>query len=649
MMRTKALRFLKAGIAGWLLICGSQWSIDGATLPTGFTEANWGNSIAANCTAMEFAPDGRLFVLQQNGVVRIIDKTGTLLATPFTTITVNFPAGTERGLLGIAFDPGYASNHFVYFYYTVNTAPIHNRVSRFTANTANQENTAVAGSEVQILNLDNLSSATNHNGGAIHFGPDGKLYVGVGENANGPNAQSLANRLGKILRVNPDGSIISNPGANPTTFPGIAGSTTGDNRAIWAVGLRNPFTFAFQPGTTRMFINDVGEQTYEEINDGIAGRNYGWNISEGPQNLGANFTGPIYNYQHNTGTPTGCAIVGGAFYNPSVQQFPSSYVGKYFFGDLCGDFIYSLNTSNNTATAFATGISGALVDLKVGTDGALYYLVQSGQVTRVQATPSQATNISTRARIGTGDNALIGGFIVTGSGAKDVLIRGLGPSLPAAVPNRLIDPVLELHGPAPSTALIATNDDWRVPVQNQTAVQATGLPPSNDLESAIVASLQPGTYTAVMIGKNNTTGSGLVEVYDLNTGATSQLGNISSRALVQTGDNVMIGGFVIGNNIGASKVVVRALGPSLTSGGVVNPLADPTLELHDSNGALLRFNNNWQDDATQAAQITATGLQPPNNLESAIFAGLAPGLYTAVVVGNSGGTGVGLVEVYKVP
>src|SRR5262249_33295487 len=160
----------------------------------------------------------------------------------------------ERGLLGVAFDPDFATNQFVYVYHTVPGSPPHNRVSRFTAN----GDVAASGSEVPILDLDNLSGATNHNGGAIHFGPDGKLYVDVGENADASNSQSLDNRLGKVLRINPDGSI---PSDNPTSFPGISGSPTGANRAIWAVGLRNPFTFAFQPGTGRLFINDVGQST----------------------------------------------------------------------------------------------------------------------------------------------------------------------------------------------------------------------------------------------------------------------------------------------------------------------------------------------------------------------------------------------------
>lgn len=637
------------GVALSILLAGGLGSANAATLPAGFTEANYGASTGSNSTAMAFAPDGRLFVCQQNGALRVIDATGTLLATPFVTLTVD--SNGERGLLGVAFDPSYASNHFVYVYYTVpagpsNSPPAHNRVSRFTADTTPgvDENVAVAGSEVQILNLEDLSSiATNHNGGAIHFGPDGKLYVAVGENANTANSQLLTNRLGKILRVNSDGSPAA---GNPTTFTfgnGTTGSTTGVNQAIWAIGLRNPFTFGFQPGTTRMFINDVGAGTFEEVNDGIAGSNYGWPDEEGP-GPNPNYRDPLLWYGHGFGsTSTGCAIVGAAFYNPPILQFPASYVGKYFFGDLCNDWIRVMDTTNNTSTVFASAISGALVDIHIGPDGALYYLVQSGQVRRVQATPSQAMNISTRAQIGTGPNVLIGGFIVTGTGDKRVMIRGIGPS--SGVAGALIDPFLELRGPPPSNTLLMSNDDWQ---DSQAAeITSTGLAPGNAKESAIVTILQPGNYTAIVSGVGGTSGIGLAEVYDLDPAATSQLGNISGRAFVQTGPAVAIGGFIIGgNNIGASRVVLRAIGPS---SGVAGALADPTLELRDANAVLLASNDDWQDDPTQAAQITATGLAPGNAAESAIYTGLAPGNYTAIMRGAGGTTGIGLVEVYKLP
>ena len=335
-----------------------------ATLPAGFTETEI--SGLSNPTAMEIAPDGRIFVCQQGGSLRVI-KNGTLLATPFITLNVD-PNG-ERGLLGIAFDPNFATNNFLYLYYTVPIDPRHNRVSRFTAN----GDVVVPGSETIIMELENLTSATNHNGGGLHFGPDGKLYVAVGENATASNAQTLSNRLGKMLRINADGSI-------PTDNP-FFNQAVGNNRSIWAFGLRNPFTFAFQPGTGRMFINDVGQNTWEEINDGIAGSNYGWPDSEGPTSNPA-FRAPLFAYTH----AFGCAIAGGAFYNPATVQFPPSFVGKYFFADLCGGWIHFFDPATGTVTDFASGIS-LPVDLKVGADGSLYYLSRgSGSVFRVRLT-----------------------------------------------------------------------------------------------------------------------------------------------------------------------------------------------------------------------------------------------------------------------
>ena len=628
-----------ASVAAWLLFGGGFFSLTAATLPAGFTESQWGSDMSGGPTAMAFAPDGRLFVCLQDGHLRVIDKDGVLLANPFVTLSVD--SNGERGLLGVAFDPNFAGNHYVYVYYTVPGSPAHNRISRFTAN----GDVAVTNTEFVVVDLDNLSSATNHNGGAIHFGPDGKLYVGVGENANGANAQSLSNRLGKILRINSDGTI---PSDNPASFPGITGSTSGANRAIWAVGLRNPFTFAFQSGTTRMFINDVGQSTWEEINDGIAGSNYGWPAAEGPASPpNPNFRDPIFYYGHGSSSTTGCAIVGGAFYNPPVLQFPSSFVGKYFFADLCSGWVRVLDPSSNTASDFASGISSP-VDLHVGPDGALYYLTHGGGVFRVQATPSQAMNISTRARVETGDNVLIGGFIITGNAAKKVIIRAIGPSLSQhGLSDVLADPTLDLYDG--NSALLQSNDNWQDDPSQASQISASGLAPSNNLESAIIATLQPGNYTAIVRGKNSGQGIALAEVYDLDPAADSQLGNISGRSYVQTNDDVMIGGFIIGNNIGATKVIVRAIGPSLSQSGLSNVLADPTLELYDGNGALLQSNDNWQDDPDQAARISAASLAPSNSLESAIWASLAPGNYTAIVRGKNNGVGIGIVEVYSFP
>ncbi len=337
-----------------------------ATVPAGFTDAVVAAGLS-NPTAMALAPDGRIFVCQQGGALRVI-KNGVLLPTPFLTVAVD--SSGERGLLGIAFDPNFVSNQLVYVYYTATTPTIHNRISRFTAS----GDVALAGSETIVMDMPNLSSATNHNGGALHFGPDGNLFVAVGDNANGANAQSLGTRLGKMLRITSTGGIPTN---NP--FFNVA---TGDNRAIWALGLRNPFTFSFQPGVGRMFINDVGQNVWEEINDGIAGSNYGWPTCEGfcnPPN--PNFRDPIFAYQNDAQT---CAITGGAFYNPQLIQFPSNFVGNYFFADFCGGWIRRLDPANGNAVSdFASGIS-LPVDLKVSPDGFLYYLARgAGSVNRI--------------------------------------------------------------------------------------------------------------------------------------------------------------------------------------------------------------------------------------------------------------------------
>jgi hypothetical protein len=260
-------------------------------------------------------------------------------------------------------------------------------------------------------------------------------------------------------------------------------------------------------------------------------------------------------------------------------------------------------------------------------------------------------NISTRARVLTGENVLIAGFIITGTEPKKVIIRGIGPSL--ALSGRLADPTLELHQ---GNATLTTNDNWKTAADGssqQAEVEASTLPPANELESAIVTTLNPGSYTAILAGKNNGTGVGVVEVYDLGPAANSQLANISTRGFVDINDNVLIGGFIVGGGAanGNARVLVRALGPSLTNFGVQGALPDPVLELHDGNGATLATNNNWQtNDQTgqsQQAGIEATGLAPSNDLEAAIVTVLPAGPTTAIVRGSNGTTGVGTVEVYN--
>ena len=258
---------------------------------------------------------------------------------------------------------------------------------------------------------------------------------------------------------------------------------------------------------------------------------------------------------------------------------------------------------------------------------------------------AQTVNLSTRMRVQTGDNVGIGGFIISGTGSKHVLVRAIGPSLTQfGVPNALPDPVLELHGPAGFVTV--TNNNWRDDPAQEALILATGLAPSSNLESAIDANLSPGAYTAVVRGNNNTTGVALIEVYDLGQAVASKLANISTRAFVSTGDDIVIAGFILGNQSGNDRIVVRGIGPSLTAFGVPGALANPTLELRDNNGTLLLANNDWQDDPGQAAELTAAGLAPTNPLESGIAATLPPGPYTALLAGSNNGTGVGVVEVY---
>jgi len=465
-------------VASFICLLGAVMSIKAATLPTGFTETQI--SGLSGPTAMDFAPDGRLFVCLQGGQLRVI-KNGALLTTPFATISVDSTG--ERGLLGVAFDPNFASNNFVYVYYTVSTSPRHNRVSRFTA----QGDVAAAGSEVVLFELDNLSSATNHNGGAIHFGPDGKLYVGVGENANGANSQTLANLLGKILRINSDGSIPSDNPFNATA--------TGNNRAIWSLGLRNPFTFAFHPATGRLFINDVGQSTWEEINDGIAGSNYGWPTTEGATS-NPSFRSPLFSYGHGSTATTGCAIAGGTFYNPPTVNFPASYVGQYFFADLCTGWIRVFDPASGTATGFATGINQP-VDLKVSADGSLYYLsIGSASVFKVRFTniPPNITTQPTDQNTALGQAAT---FSCAASGSTPITFqwqRNMS-NIQGATNSSYMTPATVLTDTGAKFRCVATNA-FGSATSNEATLTVTAPPPvlMTDQNTDIAAALESSLF-----------------------------------------------------------------------------------------------------------------------------------------------------------
>jgi hypothetical protein len=279
------------------------------------------------------------------------------------------------------------------------------------------------------------------------------------------------------------------------------------------------------------------------------------------------------------------------------------------------------------------------------------YLLTDGMQTSetTGSLPSSLSNISTRLRVESGDDVLIGGFIVTGNAAKKIAVRGVGPSLiSAGISDTLADPTLELRDA--KGVVLAHNDNWQDDSAQASQLSSLGLAPKHPDESGIVATLPAGSsYTVIPAGKDNARGTGVVEVYDLDQAGGSQLANISTRGFVQTGVNVIIGGFILGGGNGGSSVAVRALGPSLKQSGLNRVLADPTLELHDSSGALLAANDNWEDDSATAGELSAHQLAPQNRLEAGIFVSVPPGAYTAIVAGKDSGTGTGLVEIYNVP
>ena len=348
-----------------LLFMWALCAIHTATLPSGFTETRLATGL--DPTGLTALADGRIFVTIKSGKILVI-KNEVVLATPLLTIP-NLDNWNERGLQTVILDPDFSTNHYIYAYYCYknpSTNISNNRVSRFSV----VGDVASASSEVVLINFDDLSSVGWHNGGGLIYAPDGKLYISTGEN-NSPNkAQSLNTLLGKVLRINPDGTI-------PTDNP-FYNTLSGSYRAIYALGFRNPFKLNLQPGTGKIYVNDVGQGTWEEINDITAGSNYGWPGIEGKrttQTAPDNYVDPVYAYNHSNGT---CSITGGNFYNPAQQQFPSNYAGKYFFADYCAGWIRYIDPANNYALSnFATGIDRPL-DIDVDTSGNFYYIARGG-------------------------------------------------------------------------------------------------------------------------------------------------------------------------------------------------------------------------------------------------------------------------------
>lgn len=350
-----------------LLILLFAYPCKGQTLPTGFSQTLVTNGLLGP-TTMAFAPDGRLFIAEQGGRLKLhqpgVPGNQLLLA-------LNVDSLGERGLIGVTFDPGFPAVPYVYVHYTVPpvegvTTRSHNRISRFTMS----GNTISPASEFILMDLSNLGDNRNHNGGALQFGFDGKLYVAVGDAGGGLNAQNLDRVFGKILRLNPDGTA---PADNPFA------ESTAIRKYFWSYGLRNPFTLALHPQTGKLFINDVGLKDFEEINDGsTGGKNYGWPDVEGFGTDPA-FENPVFAYGHGIGNGVGCAITGGTFFSPSHTNYPAAYYGKYFYLDFCQRWINYIDYTTSPAQRFpfATLISNMAVCIIAGPDGNLYYISRS--------------------------------------------------------------------------------------------------------------------------------------------------------------------------------------------------------------------------------------------------------------------------------
>jgi glucose/arabinose dehydrogenase len=353
-------------------------SVAANELRAGFVETVIADSLDSP-VSMAIAPDGRVFVCEQVGRLRVI-VADRLLPRPFLVVPTR--AEIEEGLIGVAFDPAFERNHWLYVCYTALSPRRHNRVSRFTA----AGDTAIAASEKVLIELDDLG---DHNlvGGALRFGTDGRLYVTTGENGVGPLAQSLGSTAGKLLRIDPDGSI---PADNP-----FVGVTSGHHRAIWARGLRNPFSFDIDPRNGRVFANDVGAGSAEEVDEVVAGGNYGWPMFEGPGGRPP-LRQPIHSYRHDAG----CAITGASFYVPRTTSFPREWLGRYLFGEYCWNEIRWLDPDHPERTGvFGVTLVPGPVDLRVARDGTLYYLARgnsspvggagtaSGLVVRVTHSP----------------------------------------------------------------------------------------------------------------------------------------------------------------------------------------------------------------------------------------------------------------------
>jgi len=467
-------------------------------------------------------------------------------------------------------------------------------------------------------------------GSILKFTPDGiRSTFALG--LNGPYGLAF-DKAGNLFVADYGGNIVK------TSPDGI--------RSTFALGLNRPYGLAFDQAGN-LFVAD-GNAIYKYTPEGV--RNTFASGLFDPLALAFDSRGNLFVADGGYDGYDWPPVLGAALYKftPSGLRSTVAWEGDYVWKNGVGRFVWGPNpvipgslAIDSTDNLFvADSLSGNVLKFTPSGVRSTFASGVRGYLAVQPTHPAAPTlvNISARGSVETGENVLIGGFIVSGSDSKQVIIRGLGPTLSSfGVSDALQDPTLELHN---STSMMSFNDDW--PSAATAAQVPMNYRPANIRESAFMTTLPPGAYTTVLSGKNGTTGNGLLEVYSTLSG----LSNVSTRGFVGTGDHVLIGGFMSSGGNGSLQVIIRALGPTLTQFGVNGALADPTLALVNSNGSVIASNDNWKN--TQREVIQITGFAPPNDLESAIFATLPNGNYTAILAGKNGETGVGLLDVYKV-
>jgi glucose/arabinose dehydrogenase len=473
------LGVLLAVVAAFSLL--GQQEAKASNLPPGFVENEVVHPLSKP-TSMVPTPDGRMLMTEQGGRL-LVFKNGAVLPTPALTLSVD--SSGERGLIGITVDPAFATNGWLYVTYTSTTPAVHNRISRFTM----VGDTIDPATEFVVLDIDNLSTLNQHNAGHLDFGADGKLYIAVGDNQAGDNAQSMNTLKGKILRINPDGTF-------PTDNPFHA-TATGKNKAIYALGFRNPFTFDIQPGTGRIYVNDVGQDSWEEVDEVRSGGNYGWPATEGYTSDPA-YVSPVFAYPHGFDGNSGCAVTGGAFYNPTVAQFPDQYVGKYFVIDYCTLWIKTIDPETRQVADFANGFNKFAIGVTVGSEGSLYYFGTAADnkasMSKISYTGSLAPSIGTQPAdqlVSTGHSA---SFSVSASGYRPLSYQWSRNDVPIpdATADNYTTPPLDLTEEGSTYSVAVTNGYGSVTSRHAVVHMTTNQPPTISIDTPV----EGATYSA---------------------------------------------------------------------------------------------------------------------------------------------------------